>query len=84
MMRLVNPVPAPVVVVVMVSAAKISSLAEVVVAEPLLAEVPLPLAPTVTSSVLRPRYSSMRTSGYTAAWLNWTVTVSVPLATFEA
>jgi hypothetical protein len=78
MIREVNPLPAAPVVVNTVFAPKISSLALVVVAEPLLALVPLPLAPAVTSSVVTPRYSSIRTSGYTAAWLNVTVTVLPP------
>ena len=52
----------------------------VVVAAPLLALVPLPLAPAVTSNVVTPRYSRIRTSGYAAAWLNVTVTVLLPPA----
>jgi hypothetical protein len=82
--RDVNPVPAAFVVVVIVSAAKISSFALVVVAAPLLALALLPLAPAVTSSVVTPLYSRIRTSGYVAAWLNVTVTVFAPAATFGA
>ena len=76
--RVVNPLPAAAVPVYTMFAPKISSLALVVVAEPLFAAVPLPLAPAVTSNVVTPRYSSMRTSGYAAAWLNVTVTVLLP------
>jgi hypothetical protein len=66
------------------SAPKTSSLAPVVVAAPLLALVLFPLAPAVTSSVVTPRYSRMRTSGYAAAWLKVTVTVLVAPAMFAA
>jgi len=72
-----NVIPAP----------KISSLAEVVVAEPLFPVNPDPEAPAVTSSgfvVSAPLYSSTRTSGYDAAWLNVTVTVLLPAAMFLA
>ena len=68
-------------------APKISSLAEVVVAEPLFAVVPLPAAPAVTSSglvVSSPLYSSIRTSANAAAWLKVTVTVLLPAAMFLA
>src|SRR5246127_81206 len=61
--RAVKPLPAPVVAVEIVSAPKISSLAIVVVAGPLLAVAPLPLAPAVTSRALTPLYSRMRMSG---------------------
>ena len=54
MMREVNPVPAAVVRVATMSAPKISSLATVVVAVPLLAAALLPLAPAVTSRVVSP------------------------------
>jgi hypothetical protein len=57
---------------------KINSLALVVVAAPLFALALLPTAPAVTSSVVTALYSSIRTSGYTAAWLNVTVTVLPP------
>jgi hypothetical protein len=66
MMRAVKPAPGPAVPVKMVSAPKISSLAEVVVAEPLLAVVLLPTAAAVTSSGLEvsaPAYSKARMSG---------------------
>jgi hypothetical protein len=84
MIREVNPVPAALVVVAIVAAPKISSLALVVVAAPLLALAPLPLAPAVTSSVVGPRYSRIRTSGKVAAWLNVTVTVFAPATMFGA
>jgi hypothetical protein len=84
MIRDVNPLPAAAVPVATVFAPKINSLALVVVAEPLLAAVPLPLAPAFASSVVTPRYSSMRTSGYAAAWLKVTVTVLLPPAMFAA
>ena len=82
-MRLVNPEPAPVVVCCTTFAPKISSLAEVVVALPLLLGLPLPAAAAVTSRGLvglRPLYSRMRTSGKAAAALNLTVTVLAPAA----
>src|SRR5262249_11645685 len=66
MIREVNPVPAEAVVVPTISAPNINSLARVVVADPLLAAVPLPLAPEVTSTAVIPRYSRMRTSGKAA------------------
>jgi hypothetical protein len=84
MIREVNPLPAAPVVVATMFAPKINSLALVVVAEPLLAAVPLPLVPAVTSSVVTPRYSRMRTSGLIAAWLNVTVTVLLPALMFAA
>ena len=80
MIRCVNPLPAAPVDVATVFAPKINSLALVVVADPLFAAVPLPLAPAVTSTAVTPRYSRMRTSGYTAGWLNVTVTVLLPPA----
>ena len=62
--RLVNPDPGAVKAVpVVVPAPKINSLADVVVAEPLLALVPLPAAAAVTSSglvVSSPLYSRIR------------------------
>ena len=78
MIRLVNPEPAPVVCRPTMLAPTISSLAEVVVALPLLLGLPLPKAAAVTSRGLvglRPLYSRMRTSGKAAAALNLTVTV---------
>src|ERR1700758_2787293 len=75
-----NPVPAALVNVDTMFAPKINSLALVVVADPLFAAVPLPLAPAVTSTAVTPWYSRMRTSGYTAGWLNVTVTVLLPPA----
>jgi len=80
MIRRVNPVPAAAVVVATMFAPKINSFATVVVAAPLLALFPLPLAPAVTSNFVTLRYSRMRTSGYPAAWLNVTVTVLLPPA----
>ena len=80
MIRDVNPLPAALVVVATMFAPKINSLALVVVAAPLFAVVPLPLAPAVTSTVVTPWYSRMRTSGYAAGWLNVTVTVLLPPA----
>ena len=82
--RVGKPDPAAVKAVpVVVPEPKISSFAEVVVAEPLLALVPLPAPAAVTSSGLvgfSPLYSSMRMSGYAAAWLKLTVTVLLPAA----
>ena len=63
---------------------KINSLAEVVVADPLLTTAPLPLlplAPDVTSNgdvVFMPVYSNIRISGKAAAWLKVTDTVFSP------
>jgi uncharacterized protein (UPF0333 family) len=84
MIRDVNPVPAAAVEVPTMFAPKISSFAPVVVAAPLLDVALLPLAPAVTSSVVTPRYSNIRTSGNAAAWLNVTVTVLLPPTMFEA
>jgi hypothetical protein len=84
MIRDVKPVPAVLFVVNIVFAPKINSLATVVVADPLLAAVAVPLAPAVTSSVVTPRYSRIRMSGYAAAWLNVTVTVFAPPTMFAA
>jgi hypothetical protein len=78
MIRDVNPLPAAPVVVDTMSAPKINSFALVVVAVPLFAAALLPLAPAVTSRVVTPRYSRMRTSGNAAAWLKVTVTVLFP------
>jgi len=74
MMRDVKPLPAAAFVVATVFAPKINSLGLLVVAAPLFALVLFPLAPAVTSSVFKPWYSRIRTSGYAAAWLNATVT----------
>ena len=60
------------------------NVALVVVAEPLLEVALLPLDPAVTSTVVTPRYSRMRTSGYVAAWLNVTVIVLLPPTMFGA
>ena len=87
MIREMNPLPAPVKCVVVMPAPKINSLADVVVAAPLLALVPLPAAPAVLSSgltVSNPLYSSTRTSTNAAAWLNVTVTVLLPPTMFLA
>ena len=81
MMRETNPVPAPVKWAMVIPAPKIKSFADVVVAAPLLALVPLPAAPAFTSSGLAgssPLYSSARISTYLAAWLNLTVIVLLP------
>jgi hypothetical protein len=78
MIRDVNPLPAAPVVVDTMFAPKTNSFALVVVAAPLFAAVLFPLAPAVTSRVVTPRYSKIRTSGNAAAWLNVTVTVLFP------
>ena len=65
--RDVKPLPADAFPVATVFAPKMTSLALVVVAAPLLAAVLLPLAPAVTSSAVTPRYSRILTSGYAAA-----------------
>jgi hypothetical protein len=78
MIRRVDPVPAAAVVVATMFAPKINSFATVVVAAPLLALFPLPLAPAVTSNVVTPRYSRMRTSGYPAAWFSGSLTRADP------
>jgi hypothetical protein len=83
MIRDVNPLPAASVAVATMSAPKINSFALVVVAEPLFAAVLLPLAPALASSVVTPRYSSIRTSGAAAAWLKVTVTVFDPPTILE-
>ena len=73
-----NPLPTPEVVADTVVAPKINSLAEVVVALPLLTLVPLPEAAAVTSRgavVFRPLYSRIRISGAFAAALKVTVTM---------
>jgi hypothetical protein len=82
--RDVNPLPAARVSVATMFAPKINSFALVVVADPLFAAVPLPLAPAVTSSVVTPRYSRILMSGATAPWLNVTVTVFAPPTMFAA
>ena len=72
MIRLLNPLPAAVNVVSGLPAPTISSLAAVVVAEPLFAVVPVPLPLAVTSRgllVLSPLYSMTLMLGYAAAWL---------------
>ena len=68
-------------------APKINSVAEVVVAAPLLALVAAACRPRghiQRTRVSRPLYSSTRTSGYAAAWLKVTVTVLLPAAIFLA
>jgi hypothetical protein len=82
--RDVNPLPAAPVVVEIVFAPKISSLATFVVAAPLFDVALFPLAPAVTSTALTPLYSRTRTSGNAAAWLKVTVTMFAPLTTFGA
>jgi hypothetical protein len=82
--RDVNPLPAAPVKVKTVFAPKINSLGLAVVAGPLFAAVLFPLAPAFASSVVTPRYSRIRTSGYAAAWLNCTVTVLAPATMFAA
>ena len=86
-MRLTNPEPAELKAVAVVPAPKISSLAEVVIAVPLLAVAPLPEAAAPVSSGLvlsKPLYSRILTSGYAAALLNVTMTVFAPAAMFFA
>jgi hypothetical protein len=76
--RLAYPDPAAVVVVFTLSAPTNRSFAFFVVADPLLAEVPLPCAAATTSTgdaVAMPLYSAMRISGKDTAVLNVTVTV---------
>jgi hypothetical protein len=83
----VNPLPAAVKALDVTPAPNISSLATVVVADPLLALVPLPAAPAVLSSgvaVSSPWYSSTRTSANGAAVLKVTVTELLPAAMFLA
>ena len=78
---LVKPVPAPLVIPVVMLAANSSSFGPVVVSGPLLLVAVLPDAPAVTSSgaaVSSPAYSRMRTSTQTAATLNLTVTEFAP------
>ena len=82
--RVVNPLPAAAVSVYTMFAPKINSLALVVVAEPLFVVALFPLAPAFASSVVTPRYSKIRTSGYAAGWLNVTVTVLAPPTMFGA
>jgi len=84
MIRAVNPLPAAAFPVATVFAPKINSFAPVVVAVPLFADALFPLAPAVTSSVVTPRYSNIRTSGNAAAALNVTVTVLLPPTMFAA
>ena len=87
MIRVVNPVPAGVKCVVVIPAPKIRSFAELVVALPLLAVVPLPAAPAAVSKgfdVSNPLYSRASISTKAAAWLNVTVTVLLPAAMFLA
>jgi hypothetical protein len=79
----VKPAPGPLVMLVTMFAPKIRSVAFVVVAEPLLLEVLLPVFAAVTSTGLlgsAPLYSSIRISGYAAAVVNVTVTVFDPAA----
>ena len=65
-------------------APKMSSLGDVVVTDPLLGVELRPVAPAATSSVVTPRYSRIRTSGWSAARLKVTVTVFAPLTIFGA
>src|SRR5215471_10795276 len=81
--RLVNPLPGPVVRVATMLAPKSRSVGLVVVAEPLLLVVLLPVPAAVTSTGLlgsAPLYSRTRMSGYAAAAENVTVTVLLPAA----
>ncbi len=80
--RVLNPVPGPVYVPVVIPAANTRPGA-VVVTEPLLAEVPVPDAEAPTSNGLlasNPLYSVARMSTYGVAVLNATVTVFAPAA----
>jgi hypothetical protein len=85
-----NDVPAVLKAPFVIPAPKISSFADVVVAEPLFttALLPLvPLAPAVTSKgevVFSPLYSRIRTSGKAAASLNVTVTLLLAAKMFLA
>jgi hypothetical protein len=66
------------VVLVVMLAPKIKSLAFVVLTAPLFAVLPVPIAPAVTSTgpvVASPLYSKIRISTYMAATVNLTVTV---------
>jgi hypothetical protein len=75
--------PGPAVAVATMLAPKMSSLAAVVAADPLLALELFPNAPAVTSSglvVLSPLYSRIRMSGTAGVWLNFTTTVFAPAA----
>ena len=76
-----KPVPGPLVTLVTMFAPKIRSVAFVVVAEPLLLVVLLPVFAAVTSTGVfgsAPLYSRMRMSGYAAAFVKVTVTVLAP------
>src|SRR3984893_19331862 len=78
---LVNPGPAAVNPLLGLPAPTIRSFTEVVVAEPLFAVVPLPLAAELTSRGFtgsNPPYSSTFTLGEPALWLNVTVTLLLP------
>ena len=78
-----KPLPGPLVVVATMFAPKIRSVGFVVVAEPLLLVVLLPVFAAVTSTGLfgsAPLYSRMRMSGYAAALEKVTVTVFAPAA----
>src|SRR5580704_16733452 len=79
--RLVNPLPALVVKVPTMFAANRRSVGLVVVTDPLLLVVLLPLVPVVASTGLfgsAPLYSTIRISGYCAATENVTTTVFAP------
>jgi hypothetical protein len=81
--RRVNPLPAPVVEVKTMFAPKIRSVGFVVVPNPLLLVVLLPLLAATTSTGLlasAPLYSRIRISGYAAATEKVTVTVLAPPA----
>ncbi len=81
MIRETNPDPAAENRAAVIPAPKIMSFAEVVVAAPLLAVVPLPARSRLHIQRIAgssPLYSSTRTSTDAAAWLNLTVTVLLP------
>jgi hypothetical protein len=81
--RRVNPDPGPVVVVATVFAPNNKSVAAVVVTDPLLLFVLVPVLAAVTSTGLltsAPLYSRMRISGYAEALENVTVTLFAPAA----
>lgn len=85
--RLLNPLPAEVNTLLGLPAPTINSLAEVVVAAPLFAVVPLPMAAALTSrgfAESNPLYSSTFILGKLAVALNFTVTVLLPPAMFLA
>jgi hypothetical protein len=81
--RVVKPLPGPVVAFTTMFAPKSRSVAFVVVTDPLLLVVLLPVLAAVTSTGMfgsAPLYSKIRMSGYTAALEKVTVTLLAPAA----